>query len=102
MGLISKGGETFKGEKLSGSHSREIPDGKTEKRNFPELEALLRKNSSRPKIFSPKLRNFFTFSVLTDRTPGDRNREILVYLAVREIPGEKRKKKNSRVQLVCD
>ena len=43
---------------------------KTEKRNFPVLEALWGgAESGHPKIFSPKLRNFFTLSVLADRTP---------------------------------
>ena len=34
------------------------------------LEALLGKKSVRPKIFSPKLRNLFTFYVLADRIPS--------------------------------
>ena len=47
---------------------REIP-GPGRKHNFPVLGALLGKNSGRPQSFSPKVRNFFTFSVLADRTP---------------------------------
>ena len=42
---------------------------KTDKRNFPELGALLGGKSIRPKSFSQKVRNFFTFCVSADRTP---------------------------------
>ena len=48
--------------------------------NFPVLGALLRKQSGRPKSLSPKLRNFFTFSVLADRTPGDWKSRNAVFL----------------------
>ena len=40
------------------------PGSKTEKRDFPDLGALLGGKSDRPKIFSQKWRNFFTFCVL--------------------------------------
>ena len=52
------------------------PRSKPEKRDFPELGALLEKTVC-PKIFSQKLRNFFTYCVLADRTP--QGREIAKY-----------------------
>ena len=45
------------------------PGSKTENHNFPELGALLGKKYVCPKIFSPKLRNFFTFCVFAGWTP---------------------------------
>ena len=77
------------------------PGQKARKYNFPVLGALLGGKSGRPKSFSPKLRSFFTFYVLADRTPGAGNREILVPLALREIPGEKRENTIYCAQLVC-
>ena len=57
---------------------------KTEKRDFPELGALLGGETGRPKSFSRKLRNFFTFGVLTD----PQRREIAKYLVFRPFwPG---------------
>ena len=87
---------------------------KTEKHNFPVLEALLGGGSSRPKSFSPKLRIFFTFSFWPLGQPDPQGREITKCeiakslghfgprqpLALREIPGQKRKSTTSRVQLV--
>ena len=42
---------------------------KTEKCNFLVLGALFGKTSGRPKSFSPKVRNFFTFYVFADGSP---------------------------------
>ena len=42
---------------------------KTEYRDFLELGGLVGKNYFCPKSFSQKLRNFFTFCVLAERTP---------------------------------
>ena len=78
----------------------EIPGlGRKQKKcNFPVLGALLGGKSGRPKSFSLKVRNFFTFYVLADRTPTggkSRNTGFLGHfglgqpLALREIPGKK-------------
>ena len=55
--------------RAAGTWRNSGPRPKTENRNFLELGALLGKESVRPKSFSPKLRNFFTFCFLADGTP---------------------------------
>ena len=71
------------------------------------LGALLGGKSGRPKSFSPKGRNFFTFYVLADRTPTgekSRNTGFLGHfclgqpLALREIQGGKQKNTNSHIE----
>ena len=73
---------------------------KTEKRNFPVLEALLREKYGRSKKFSPKFRNFFTVCALADRTPTggqSRNTGFVGHFGLRhpwalgKIPGGKQK-----------
>ena len=61
----------------AGTKRNSGPGPETEKHNFPELGALLGGKSVRPKIFTPKLRNFFTSCVFADRTP--QGREIAKY-----------------------
>ena len=85
---------------------REIPGPgpKMEQCNLPVLGALWGGKPGRPKSFSPKVRNFFTFSVLADQTTtGGRSRNTGVLghfslgqpLALTEIPGSGRKRKNT-------
>ena len=71
------------------------------------LGALLGGKSGRPKGFSPKVRNFFTFHVLADRTPTGgklRNTGFLGHfglgrpLAHKEILGGKQKNTNSLIE----
>ena len=52
---------------------REIPG------HFPVRGAVFGGKSGRPKSFFPKVRNFFTFCVLADRTPSTGNRRILFF-----------------------
>ena len=52
-----------------GTERNSGPGPETGKHNFSVLEALLGGKSSRVKSFFPKLRNFFTVSVLAGRTP---------------------------------
>ena len=85
----------------------EIPGRKQKTRNFPELGALLRGKSVRPKSFSPKLRNFLTVCVLVDWTSGGGKSQNTGFsgplglgqpLAHREIPGGKQKNENSQIE----
>ena len=61
----------------AGTYRNFGPRSKTEKRNFPELEALLGKKSVHPKSFSQKWHNFFTVCVFAERTPrGGKSQNI--------------------------
>ena len=80
---------------------------KQKKCNFPGLGALLGGKSGRPKSFPPKVRNFFTFYVLADRTPtGGKLRTTWFLghfglgrpLALREILGRTKKNTNSLIE----
>ena len=72
---------------------------------LPGARGPFEEKSGRPETLSLKLRNFFKFSVLVDRTlmgGKSQNTEFLGHfglgqpLALREILREKRKKHNSR------
>ena len=56
-----------------------ISGPKTEKRDFPELGALVGGKTVRPKSLSQKLRDFFTFCVLAHRTPRGGHCNIRVF-----------------------
>ena len=78
------------------------------KMHFPSARGSFRGGKSgRPKSFSQNVRNFFTFFVLTDRTPRggkSRNTGVLGHfglgrpLALREIPDGKQKTTNSLIE----
>ena len=83
---------------------------KTEKHDFPELGALLGGKTVRPISFSQQLRNFFTFCVLTDQTPGDGKLQNAGFLGPFGLgqplgtqrkphcPGGKQKNENSQIE----
>ena len=99
--VVTKGGLLGFWPVLGRGHSEKFwARAKNRKTQFPGARRTFEKRSVRPKIFSPKLRNFFTFCGLGDQTPRGGKSQNTGFLgpfglgrplALRETPGKKRK-----------